>query len=155
MDAQLEKAKIILNKTFCFMQLQADAAVKRGETLMEKEDIEYLLSLGGITKGEILSLDGTENRFFPKMEKYNADEFFTVFEKAQKDGFSGLCIIEQDINNPNIQKIREMGCYVDCTWAGSTTLCYIYFNEEVFIQSKISELKNLFGSLTSLREFFN
>ena len=37
MDAQLEKAKIILNKTFCFMQLQADAAVKRGETLMEKE----------------------------------------------------------------------------------------------------------------------
>ena len=155
MDSQLEKTKVILNKTFCFMQWQSESATKRGEQVMEKEDIEYLLSLNGITKGEILSLDGTENGFFSGMKKYQPNELFEIINKAKKKGFSGISIIEKDVTNSEYQKIKEMGGYVDFTGYSSTNICNVYFTEEAFIRSKISKIKNLFGCLTSFREFFN
>jgi hypothetical protein len=48
MEEQYIKAKECLNKEFHMMQMQADTARAEGKTLMEKEDIEYILSLQGL-----------------------------------------------------------------------------------------------------------
>lgn len=154
MNEQLKKAKdILFGKTFCFMEWQSKDAKERGEKVMEKEDIEFILSLEGLQKGSILSFDGSTERFFPSSEQYVEGKLFEYIESAKTSGSLGMSIIEKDITNDEAKKVRQMGGCVNYTWAGgSTTLCDVYFTEEAFILSQISHLKHSFGCLKTAVE---
>ena len=58
MNPNLERAKSILDtKALYFMQWQVDDAKQRGEDLMGKEDIEFLLSLDSIKQEGIAAFE--------------------------------------------------------------------------------------------------
>ena len=151
MNTQLDltQAKSILNKTFCFMQWQADDAKERGEDMMTAEDINYLKSINlKMTGIGMLCLDGTEDNAF-HFDKYDHKDLFKIVEDAKRGGRTGLCIYEKDVTGEEQQKLEKLGCRVSFGGYSSISICEIYFSENDFIINQISEFQNLFGSLSS------
>ncbi len=140
MTQDLEKAKKIINKNFCLMQWQADDAKKRGEELMGKEDIEFLLSLNSITKEEHISFDALEGR-------YNSDNLFKAIKNSKDKGLKGLLMIGTTLNQKDSTALKEMGYFIRYEWLGSTMCDEIYFSEEAFIRAEISRFKHFFGCI--------
>lgn len=142
MIEELERAKQIFKKTFCFMQMQADAAKARGEELMEKEDMEFLLSVE-LPKQKFLTHD---------MKKYDSEGLFAAIEAAATKGVDGLRIVSSNIANNDVLKIHEMGYFVEFIGPGDIG-DEIYFTEDALIKNRVCDFKNLFGSLASVAHF--
>lgn len=154
MDLEIEKAKEILKKKFCLMQWQQDDADKHGIPTLNGEDIRYLQSINlNMHPEEILSLDGTEDKFYGNTMKQYIPEFLhqTIVE-AKDSNFKGICIIEQDVTNQEREKLEHLGYHVEYTWASSTKLCIVYFTEEDFIRHQIANFQDFFGSIKVLAE---
>lgn len=144
MTQELEKAKKVLNKTFCFMQRQADDAKARGEELMEKEDIEFLLSLNDITKEKVLTFE-SETEY-----TYDSKKLFRAIHKARNERLKGVRIMCATLTKEDEAKVKERGFFIEYTGHGSTSWDEIYFSEEAFIKQRIASFKNLFGGLASV-----
>lgn len=144
MILDIEKAKKVLNKTFCFMQWQANDARARGETLMEKDDIEYLLSLDGFAEGDVVSFDSISE------DAYDSHKLFSAIENAIKEGKQGLLIMCAMLTHEDEARIKNSGYYVVQAGHGSVSWDEIYFSEEAHTRSQISYFKNLFGGLKSI-----
>jgi len=135
-----EKVKNVLKKTFCFMQWQVDDANEKGEEVMGKEDIEFLLSLEGLRKHDVYVFETRE------IGRYDSRSLFRAIERAQSRGCLGLRIFISLIKYEDEQKIKKLGYFLKCEHGFDE----IYFNEEGSLRYEISEFKHLFGSLGSV-----
>ncbi|MEK7227765.1 MAG: hypothetical protein AAB681_00210 [Patescibacteria group bacterium] len=144
MTQDLEKAKTMLTtKNFCFMQWQEDDAIKRGEKVMQKEDMEFLLSINNITRNKCKHskiLDGT----------YNSELLFVEIEDTKEKGLNGYHLIGATLNQKDSTALKEKGYFIRIEWLGSTMCDEIYFSEEAFIKAEIFDFQNLFGSFASV-----
>lgn len=143
MTQDLEKAKTILSKTFCLMEWQANDARERGQELMEKEDIEFLLSLPSTQKNELLHCFEIEDGNLSKLK------LLKTIQRAKIEKKDGV-ILGTTIGDSNHSSMEERGYFVKMTGHGSALWDEIYFSEEAFIKSEISYFKNLFGSFASV-----
>lgn len=141
MMQDIEQAKKILNKTFCLMQQQREDAETQGEEVMGKEDIEFLLSLNGTTKEDVVSFKGEQ-------DTYDSEALFTAIKDATEKGLEGL-IMYSTLHRNDELRIKEMGYFINYTGHGSWQWDEIYFSEEAFIKSEISSFQNLFGGIAS------
>jgi hypothetical protein len=142
MIADLEKTRRILHKTFCFMQWQTDDAIKRGEEVMGIEDIEFLLSLDGIGKGEVLPFKSD------KEDSYNFENLFRAIKMARKKKLKGV-VMETTLTQEDNIRLKKIGVFIK--YAGYQAVLWdeIYLSEEAFMESEISDFKNLFGCLAT------
>ena len=142
MTQDLEKAKKILGKIFCFMESQANDARERGEELMDTEDIEFLLSLDGTIENEILhcpfDFDGSLSKL----------QLLKIIQKAKNEKKSGV-MLGMVIRHEDVSAIEKRGYFISMTGYGSLDWDEIYFSEDAFIRSRISSFKNLFDGLRS------
>lgn len=143
MYPELERAKVILDKSFCFMEWQANDAIQAGREVMGKEDIEFLLSLQGISKDEVLFFESD------KIDEYDSEKLFTVILNSKKDGLKGL-VLDTTIIEQDASKLKEMGCFVRIEGHGSVFWDEVYFSEDAYIRAEISYFKNLFGGLVGV-----
>ena len=147
MTQDLEKAKKILTtKLLCFMQWQVDDAKARGHELMEQEDIEFILSLDGITQEEILTFN------VPEEERYTPEALFKKIEEAKSKNLKGIIIMCDVLGDKLKEKIQEIGFFVKNSAWNSIVWDEIYFLEEDFVRAEISDFKNLFGSFASVAQ---
>lgn len=146
MTKEILKAKEILNKTFCFMEWQANDARARGETLMKMDDIEYLLSLDGFAEGDVVSFTSTSEGI------YDSNKLFSAIDDAQKEGKQGLYISCAVLTGADKVKVKEAGHYIVDAGHGSVIWDEIYFSEEAYIKSQIASFQNLFGGLKSIAQ---
>lgn len=145
MIQDLEKAKKILGKTFCFMEWQADEARKRGEEIMNGEDIEFILSLDPLADQEVMSFDvgSTYNG------SYDSKKLFSAIDDASYIGLKGIMpwvyLIEEDRRT-----VEKRGYFLIEHYECSGSWHDIYFSEEFFIEAKISTLQHQFGCIASV-----
>lgn len=144
MTNEILKAKEILNKTFCFMEWQANDARARGETLMKIDDIEYLLSLDGFAEGDVVSFASINE------ESYDSSLLFETIETAKNTGKQGVCIMCTILTGPDSVRLKKSGYYIVDAGHGSVIWDEIYFSEEAYIRNRISHFKHLFGGLQSV-----
>jgi hypothetical protein len=143
MTQDLEKAKRILSKTFCFMEWQANDARERGQELMDENDIKFLLSLDGISEKDVLHCFDVQNDNLSKLL------LLKTIQRAKNEGKKGV-IFGTTLGNENQVVVEQRGYFIKMTGHGSSLWDEIYFSEEVFIKSEISYFKNLFGSFASV-----
>lgn len=138
-----EKIKQILNKTFCFTELQVQDAIRRGREVMNKDDMIFLLSQERVQSKEFLHLE---------MIEYNSEKVFEAINKAKSKNFNGI-VLNTTIPAIDDQKIREMGYFIHYDGYGSTSWDNIYLNEDTFLRSELSRFQNLFGSLEGIAHY--
>ena len=146
----LEKAKAILNKSFCFMQWQEHDAIKAGKEVMGVEDIRYLrefkvesphFNLLTITpeKGERISKNFLE-------EKIN---------EAKIKKLIGIQISDREIYGDTMDVIKENNLFVSHNQMIATfliTYTYFFFDEENQIIHEIIKFQDFFGALATVVE---
>lgn len=142
MTPELEKAKEILCKPLCFMQWQANDVIARGEKPMDKGDIEFLLSLGGITRDEVLGYE----------DPCDSIKLLSVIENAKNKGLKGVMLWDEGsyVSDENEAELKKEGYVIRHTGHGSVLWQEVYFSEEDYIRAEISSFQNLFGSFASI-----
>lgn len=153
MEEQYIKAEKCLNKEFHMMQIQADTARAEGKTLMEKEDIKYILSLQGLgaedytrySEIEVLE-DDYESYVKATEQKYDSNKLLAACENAKKEGFQGV-ILYGDASNDGRILLEENGYFVHYTGHGSSFWCEILLSEEAFIRHRILNFQQMFGTI--------
>ena len=142
MIQDIEKVRKILNKPFCFMEWQAKDARERGDEPMNKEDIEFLLTLDGIVEEEI----------FQNNEVCDSSQLFAFIKETKQKGFKGAIFWAEGswISEEDEAKLKEIDCFIRLEGQGSVVWQEIYFSEEDFIRAEISYFKNFFGSFASV-----
>ena len=141
MTQDLEKAKIALQKTFCFTEMQANEAKAGGQALLEAEDIKFLLSLPGIRQEEIAS--------FQTGDTYDSKDLFLAIEKAKADGFKGFRLDIAVLTREDEARVHAMGYILNPTGYCSVLWDEIYFSVEAYIESHVSDFQNFIGNLRS------
>lgn len=137
-----EKAKtIIQTKHFCFMEWQEKDVLKRGEKVMNKEDMEFLLSLK-MPRPKLLHHD---------MEQYDSEGLYTAIEKAKNQQLDGVLILMSPIINDDVLKIKAMGHFVEFLGPGDIG-DEIYFTEDGLTTNRIFDFKSLFGGVATMVE---
>lgn len=126
------------------MEWQANDARAKGETPMEKDDVEYLLSLDGFAEGDVVSFPAISE------ESYDSTLLFETIEIAKNAGRQGLSIMCAVLTATDRTRVKEAGYYVVDAGHGSVIWDEIYFSEEAYIRNQISYFKNLFGGLKSI-----
>lgn len=143
MTQELQKAKQILSKPFCFMQWQVDDAFAKGDEPMTKEDIQYLLSL---------SVDSKTGEHFDMMLKsgYDSEELFAAIDLAKKKELDSVWMIGATLNAQDARRVKDQGYFVRIEWLGSTMLDEIYFSEEAATKADIAKFQSLFKGITGM-----
>jgi hypothetical protein len=146
MNPDLERAKSILDtKALYFMQWQVDDAKQRGEDLMGKEDIEFLLSLDSIKQEGIAAFEPGQ----PYTGVYDSEKLFIAVGEAVKQGKKGIDLCT-DLKAEDKKIILGKGYFVFMEAHGSCFWEEVYFSEEAYVQARISHFKNMFGSFASV-----
>ncbi len=128
------------------MEWQAIDARACGETLMKMDDIEYLLSLDGFAKGDVVSFASINE------ESYDSSLLFETIETAKNTGKQGVRIMCTILTGPDSVRLRKSGYYIVDAGHGSVIWDEIYFSEEAYIKSQIASFQNLFGGLKSIAQ---
>ncbi len=144
MEDKYIKAKTVFGKTFCLMQWQVNDVIANGGKVMEKDDMEFLLSLDGIKAGEIASFDSDDD------VTYDSERFFTALEDAKMNGLLGLSISIATLKKEDRQKVRGAGYFIKDEGHGSVFWDEIYFTEEAYLKARISSFQNVFGGVASV-----
>ena len=146
MDQKLEKAKeIMANKVLCLMEWQSKEVEKYGGKVMEGHELEFLLSLDGITKEEVLSTE----------EPYDSEGIFSIIEETKNKGLKGIMFFNENswISEKDEAKLKEMGYYIREEGWQSLLWQEVYFSEEAFVRAEIAFYKNKFSSFASVAPF--
>lgn len=145
MTEDLEMAKKILDKTFCLMEWQRKDAEKRGQEVMGKEDMEFLLSIdASFEKGQIARFGEIESMDNP----YNSEQFLYSLQKARNNKLEGI-IIWNRLTPRDTKKVERMGYAIHYAGHGSSQWDEVYFSEEAMIRVHVSKFQNLFGGIKS------
>lgn len=142
MTPELEKAKKALNKYFCFTELQANQARLEGKELMEKEDMEFLLSLKNQTSNRYAHLQRKNGR-------YDSEIMFVLLKDSVAKGLEGMLTYTR-LPEKDLVRLEKAGYMVKMEGPGMIG-DEIYFSEDAFIRAEICSFQNLFGCLGSFR----
>lgn len=153
MEKQYVKAKECLNKEFYMMQIQADAARAKGKVLMEKEDIEYILSLQGLGAEDYtryseieVGEDDFESYVKATEQKYDSNKLLEVCVKAKEEGYQGVTLYN-DVSNKDRILLESNDYFVHYAGYGSSFWCEILLSEEAFIRHQILNFQHMFGTI--------
>ncbi len=137
-----EKAKtIIQTKHFCFMEWQEKDVLERGGKVMDKEDMNFLLSFE-ISRPKLLHHD---------MEQYDSEGLYTAIEKAKSQQLDGVLLLMSPIINDDVLKIEAMGHFVEFLGPGDIG-DEIYFTEDGLTTNRIFDFKSLFDGVATMVE---
>ncbi len=97
MEETFERTKKVLNKNFCLMRWQRIDAENRGEEVMEAEDIEFLLSLKGIKKEDVMHFGEVKDLY---SGIYDSEKFYIALYEAKEKNLLGVtlytCLTKED-----------------------------------------------------------
>lgn len=144
----LEKAKAILGKCFCFMQWQEDYARKADTEVMGVEDILYLREYK-VESYHFELLTVTPNTGEKLSKKFLQEKI----NEAKLKKLMGIQISDREIYGDTMDTIKENNLFVShnqmvCVdWINYT---YFFFDEENQIIHEIITFQIFFGELASV-----
>ena len=142
MIEELEQAKRILSKTFCLMEWHRKDAEGRGEQVMDKEDLQFLIDCSdALSQQEVL-------HEYSLKEKGSYD-VYELIEIAKSRGLLGI-ILEDTISDQSHEELRKLGYFITMNGHGSALWDEVYLTEEAFVRSQIASFQHLFGCVKSM-----
>ena len=133
------KAKQCLEKVFCFTQIQADDAKRRGDKIMEIEDIKYLLSLQGLDRKDFFFMD----------KLLNTSAFLHILKQAKENGFHAVILYDEFSDRIRLL-LEQYGYFVEYIGFGSISWRVILLSEEALIKYKIQDFQHALGGFRSV-----
>ena len=133
------KVKQCLEKVFCFTQIQADDAKRRGNKVMEIEDIKYLLSLQGLDRKDFFFMD----------KLLNTSAFLHTLKQAKENGFHAVTLYDEFDDIIRLL-LEQHGYFVEYIGFGSISWRVILLSEEALIKYKIQDFQHMFGSFVDV-----
>ncbi len=144
----LEKAKAVIGKCFCFMRWQEDDTIKAGKEVMGPEDITYLREFK-VEPSHFTLLTVTPE----KGERISKNFLEEKIHEARIKKLMGIQISDREIYGDAMDAIKENNLFVSHNQMICVDLInytYFFFDEENQIANEIIKFQNFFEGLSSV-----